>query len=258
MNKYGCIFSSIVLAIAFSGYAQNGKLTAVPHKLTVHSGSDFNIIIKVNAGGEPVSATDLYMVFDTTYLKVIDLIPVDSPLNLNPIEPRLDNLNGSVLYSAFKLGTDLPTELFPLISVRFRAKEATHNTSIKFPIIGRYKTLLAYAGENMLDKVRDINILILPEKNYDDGADSKSEPELKVHCSPELRACTVSFKVSKSGLASLELQNSSEETSTVLFSDIAYPEMEYQFGLDTDLIPRGQNSLDLILDDLVISRTIEN
>lgn len=258
MSRSGFVSCLSALFFFVSGNAQNGTLAALPHELTVHSGSDFIVSIEVNAGNEPVAASDLYMVFDTTYLEVVDFISTDSPLNLNPIEPRFDNEKGTIIYSAFKLGESLPTGLFSLTGVRLRCKRATEETTIEIPVEGRYKTVLAYAGKNVLRAVRDIKVKILPEKDIVEEDIEGLKPELNVSCSSESGICRIGFAVAKSGFAQLELHDASGETTAELFVNIAHPESDYQFSLDVDFLPKGRGVLELILDDVVISKTIEN
>lgn len=239
------LFCFIVLnfGIVLFSLAQSGKIAAMPQKLTVHQGQEFDFLMYVHPGNEPVSVVDLFLTFDTIFIKAVSINKINSPLGVNQIEPNINYEKGILSYAAFTLNSP-PETPFQLVSVRFKAVNETPNTIIYHDLKAVFKTVLAYAGKDNLVFAPDIEITVLP--SIENFASSKASGKNTLNMEQQKEnTLHIDFSVQELGSSKLRLVNEKDKNEFVLLDNFAAPAMRYTLMVDTSVLPSGKYQLQL-------------
>jgi len=240
-------------AIVLFSFAQSGKLASMPQKLTVHQGQEFDLLMYVHPGTEPVSVVDLFLTFDTIFVQAVSINKINSPLGVNQIEPNINSKKGIVSYAAFTLNSP-PDTPFQLVSVRFKAINETPDTRIYHDLKAVFKTTLAFAGRDNLVFAPDIEITILP--GIENLASSKAAGKNNLSLNQQIEnTLQIDFSVQELGSAKLRLVNEKDKNEYVLYENFAAPEMSYTQMVDVSVLPSGKYQLLLEING---SKTIQN
>lgn len=230
-------------AIVLFSFAQSGKIAAMPQKLTVHQGQEFDLLMYVHPGTEPVSVVDLFLTFDTLFVKAVSINKINSPLRANQIEPNINYEKGILSYAAFTLDSP-PDTPFQLVSVRFKAVNETPNTRIYHDLKAVLKSVLAYAGKDNLVFAPDIEITVLP--GIENVASSKVSGKNNLNMNQQKEnTLHIDFSVQELGSTKLRLINEKDKNEYVLLDNLAAPEMSYTLMVDTSVLPSGNYQLQL-------------
>ena len=127
-------------------------------------GSTFDVRIKVEPNGQPVSAVSAFLSFTTGDLEVVTTS--DGTTLEEALPGGFDNSRGTFDYSALTKGT-APTGDFVLATVRFRALAATNQTSVDFHTEFPRKTEAAFLGAPVLRDVFGLGLRIVLEGDAD-------------------------------------------------------------------------------------------
>ena len=124
----------------------------------------FSVTIRVDINGDPVSVAELHLDFDPSVLEVVSLTPAavgtGQPLELVIVPPAFNNTAGTIDYGAFRLFPPFPTASFDLLTITFRAIATTSGTQVTHDLVNFPTSLIAYAGQNVLDVANPINIIV--------------------------------------------------------------------------------------------------
>jgi hypothetical protein len=222
-------------------FCQDGKVASLPQKLTVHQGQEFELLIFVHPGSEPVSVVDLILTYDTLFLKAISIDRVESPLGVNQIEPSINPKKALLSYSAFTLNPP-PDYPFQLVSVQFKAINETPATKIYHDLKATFKTTLAYAGRDNLNFAPDIDISILPEDKAEVTGKTGGSNQLVLNLDNP-NVLNIDFAVKEHGATSLKLVNEKETFVHTLFDNTAVPGVNYFQSIDLSVLPSGSYNI---------------
>lgn len=251
------LFCLLVLnfALVQFSFAQSGKIAAIPQKLTVHQGQEFDLLMYVDPGTEPVSVVDLFLTFDTIFVKAVSINKINSPLGVNQIEPNINYEKGILSYAAFTLDSP-PDTPFQLVSVRFKAVNETPNTRIYHDLKAVLKSVLAYAGRDNLIFAPDIEITVLP--SIEDLASSKTSGKNTLNMNQQKEnTLNIDFSVQELGSAKLQLVNEKDKIEYVLLDNFAAPAMSYTLMVDMSVLPSGKYQLQLETNGAMTTQSLE-
>jgi len=125
----------IILLLSVPAYGQVNIVT-VPGTSNVTVGSEFDVVVQVQAGAQQVDTAQAYLNFDPAKVQVVS-ITAGSALAV-PVQSTHDNGAGTLGYAAFTLSA-FPTGTFTLCTVRFSAT-TTGTTSLTFNAVDPRKT----------------------------------------------------------------------------------------------------------------------
>lgn len=228
------------------GYGQDGRIIGVPQEITVHEGHVFDILVMVDPGGEPVSVVDYILTYNPGILSVLTVEMAENcPLNLNPVETRIDNESGNILYSAFKLSDPWPDTPFPLLRIQVLALSPVEQTALHHSREGQLQTLLAYAGKDMLRIAPDIVVKVLPPVSPMTDDVMMDSNKLNVDFQPENETCEVAFSVSENDDLTLKLLSKENGVDETLFENAVQYSTTYDLLIDISILKAGKYKVEL-------------
>lgn len=246
MIKRIFLVSILTCFISILGYGQDGKIAGIPQEITVHEGHVFDILVMVEPGSEPVSVVDYVLTYNPDNLSVLSVEMAGScPLNLNPVETQINNETGNILYSAFKLNEPWPETTFPLLRIQILALSPINQTALHHSRDGQPRTLLAYAGKDMLSIAPDIVVKVLPPVSPMTDDVLMDSNKLNVDFKPENKTCEVSFSVSENDDLKLKLLSKENGVDETLYENAVQYNTTYDLLIDTSILKAGKYKVEL-------------
>lgn len=132
------------------------SLTFLPSTLFLSQNSTKDISLAVDTAGHQITAAEVYLNYDPTYLEVVSINPGNLFDKPNIFQQRIDNQAG---LASFALGTFNPkTNNGNLINVVVKTKNITGNTRVNLSA----DTKMAAKGElkNILGPIGNLNVVI--------------------------------------------------------------------------------------------------
>lgn len=233
-----CLFGLVVL-IAFSPslFGQTGLIGAFPSKLTVHEGDVFELIFFVYPGDSPVSVVDFFVNYDAEFLEILSFDNVESPLATNQFKPSVNPDIGLFSYGAFTLESP-PTRSFPLVRLKIKALSASSMARLFFEPNGTLRTVLAFAGKDVLLEAKGAEIVILPKPETDNVDDKIKFLEVDIE-TIENGLSNIKYSVQKRMMLNLELKEKGGKDVLKIHSGVHYP--HFQYAMNIDLLLSGRN-----------------
>jgi len=236
---------TLISLCSYSLAAQNGKIAGMPQELIVHEGQEFEVLMIVDPGSGPVSAVDLNLRYDPEMVTVLAIEPVNSPLNLNAIETKINHEEGWIIYNAFRLTEPWPILPFQLIRIRFLALAQTDRTVLYHELENNPKSLLAYAGKNTMESAPDVILTILPPPSIETENAHHVINEINYNCEKNGTDCIIAFSLQEVTPVRVTISHDKDELNEVLFDNIGQPGTNYQFRFDTSMLPSGSYTLQM-------------
>ncbi len=131
------------------------EVVADPQEVAV--GDEFDLVLQVRAGTQPVDGAAAFVEVDPAHVRLLDLMP-GSALG-TVLRQRLDSTAGTVELVAGELGT-LPAATFELGRIRARALAATDATDVTLLRVGSRTSDVTYGGGSVLTDALSLSLPI--------------------------------------------------------------------------------------------------
>ncbi len=171
----------IVFAISMPAYA-SVYLSMTPSSQSISVGSEFTLDMALsNSVPEQLSALNVWLSFDPTYLEVVDsdsgnwittgINVLDGPYQTNfnwdaHVQNIVDNTNGTISYGEASLYTNVFGS-GTFAQINFLAKSVVLNTPITYKVTGTYGFDDTYvtdiSADNILGGVSGASVSVIPE-----------------------------------------------------------------------------------------------
>jgi hypothetical protein len=125
-------------------------------------GDVFDLVVRINAGSQPLDGAQVYVNFDPAYLQVMDVIPNLTTFPDVVSGPTWDNVTGQVGYSAGVLPPGSPSSgSFDVATIRFIASSPVGGTIVRFAFHPPLRdTKVAYQGMEWRPTAADAIVLV--------------------------------------------------------------------------------------------------
>jgi hypothetical protein len=159
-NGFGSTYAN-GSATAFWSFTTNPAAEVVlainPESTSVALGENFDLVIEVRAGTQPVDGAAVYLNFDPDFLQVVSI----SAGNTLPtiLENSYNNTAGQINFSASTLSS-FPSGTFTLATVTFQALAPTSGTSLAFNSSSPRESDVTFEGSSILTGDIDGTIVI--------------------------------------------------------------------------------------------------
>jgi len=120
-------------------------------------GRDFDLLVEVQAGAQPVDSVSAYLNFDPAFLQVTRITPGASLPSI--LVNSFDNTAGQVNFSA-GTSANFPSGTFTLVTVTFKALAPTASASLAFSTSATRVSDVSFGGSSVLKDVTDGTVVI--------------------------------------------------------------------------------------------------
>ena len=172
LTVLACFFATGLFAQAPYADFSNSFSPALP----VEVNDQFTMTVAVETSS-PVSVAEVHLTFDPAYLEVVSITPITSSLDESIVPTAFDNTAGTIDYAAFTTAMPAPNSNFDLVSITFKALQLTAGTSIDHVTAGFPVSIIAYAGDEVLDVANSSSIEIECLDTDDDGLCDTADPD---------------------------------------------------------------------------------
>jgi len=153
MKRFLTVLIAFLLSVPAYGQV---NIVTVPGTSNVTVGSEFDVIVQVQAGAQQVDAAASFINFDPAKLQVVSItaggtLPV-------PLQSTHDNSAGTLGYSAGTFSS-FPTGTFTLCTIRFSAIATTSGATLAFNAIDPRKTDALRAGASVLSSATNGSVV---------------------------------------------------------------------------------------------------
>lgn len=234
-----CGLLSLVLFSSYSAAnAQKGKIAPFPQELSVHAGETFEVTWWVHPGDEPVAAIDFVLHYDKHTIEPLNIVKVESPLNINQIKPYIDKDEGRIIYAAFKLDQPWPEIPFPLMKLELKALDTTGVSTLYHDPGIQPNTAMAFEGRSTMKEAYDLQVTILTDENL--VSDFSPDLELtSIKLEEESGYYSCMFNSESTGDLEISVRQKEKITPDFLWNTRVKSGGEYRYLLNTDIMPSG-------------------
>jgi hypothetical protein len=251
-NGLACICLAMgSMVFATSMQAQSGIITHSPEVIETRVGETFEVNVNVNAGGTPVSVIDLHMRFNPSELQVVSLESLVSNMSSLMLPASYNNQLGTINVGAFEIGDNLPTGQFGMLKITFKAMSATASAYVAHPQNEFPRSILAYAGENTLASIGDLQINVLPAVTSSVSQLISDAPSagVAVWPNPASDHVFVNFDVPQSGVVLVEVLDASGKVVAEVYRGSAAGGSPYRFEVNVSHLNTGMYLCRMITDN---------
>lgn len=260
--KFRYKFQMIIMLMAIlglSGYAtaQSAEMKFEVNEITVQEGETFSTKVIFNTAGMPVSAYDIHLLYDTEFLQVTGVETLDEGFFNYIFAPTFDNSTGKVDMAAFQIGKETPSGDFEIVKISFLALAPTDLTKVHHPLDAFPKSILAYAGENIMGNANDLDVTIT-ESTTVGIDDEKSEMglDLSVWPNPSHDMAFVSFKLKDTEQVVLSIFDVSGKLIKELYNGNATANTEYKYEIEVSNFASGTYQCVLSFDGESVTKSM--
>lgn len=239
--KHLKVIAVAILLIAASygqSNAQSASIHFVPATVEAEVGETFFVEVQFNTANVPISVFDLHMLFDANYLEVLSIEKLQGDLFNYHQAPTFNNESGKMDMAAFQIGKTIPAS-FSVIKIELLAKTPTELTEVTQNTTGFPKTLLAYAGEDVLGSTGSLEVKITGEATGIDNPKGTDEFGLNVWPNPATDSANISFTVKEGKEATLRIFDASGKLVKAVFSGSVIPGAEKKIVIDINDFASG-------------------
>jgi hypothetical protein len=223
-------------------YAQSAIIKHQDEFVEAEVGETFETIVQFNTDGAPISVFDLHLKFDPEFIEVVSIENLQGDLFSFHQPPTFNNEEGRIDMAAFQIGKGLPEGDFDIVKITFLALNPVDLTEVIHPLNEFPKSMLAYAGENLLEDAGDLKIIILDSALGLDGSPGDSDFGLEIWPNPTSGIVTISFELKESDRVSLEIFNAQGKLVESVFEGTVYPGSDMRFEVDLERYASGTYS----------------
>jgi len=238
LKTYQFLLSTCILLIGLNTYGQNGIIQHLPSSVEIQVGDTFMVSVAVDPASEPVSVVDLHMIFDPAYLEVVSVTPVLENISGNIVNPVFDNVLGTISMGVFNLGDMLSSNYFEIMEIQFIALAAVEETEVIHPQYMFPKTVMAFAGENILELIEPISIRIFgsPVSTVEHNIDGIG---FEIWPNPTSDLCFLKVSTDQHLRGTIEVFDASGKKVVTTFEGDLMPNSDYQFELNVSHLSPG-------------------
>ncbi len=234
--------------ICLSANAQSGSINFITAETEIMAGDTFEVVVHIDPDFNLVSVVDLHMLFDPAYIEVLAVNPLLQSSAANVIQPEFDNASGTIDMGAFQLGAGIASTEFDMLSISFKALAPTPLTALAHPQSLFPKTIMAYAGENLLGAADDLEITITDSNVLSTTENSADGLKLDVWPNPTSDHGFVTISSVYSSQATLEIYDITGKVVDQVFRGTIAPGMQQRLEVNVSHFADGVYIFRLVTD----------
>ena len=249
----------LMAILGLSGYAtaQSAEMNFETNEISVQVGETFSTKVLFNTADMPVSVFDIHLLYDTEFLQVTGIETLDEGFFNYHVTPTFDNSTGKVDMAAFQIGKQTPSGNFEVIKISFLALAPTEFTKVYHPMDVFPKSLLAYAGENILGNANDLKVTITEVGAVGiDGVDGVEGMDLSVWPNPSQDMAFISFKLKDADQVVLSIFDSNGKLIEEVYNGNITSNTDYKFEIEVSNFASGAYQCVLNFDDKSIAQSM--
>lgn len=245
--------------LGLSGYAtaQSAEMKFETDEITVQQGETFSTKVLFNTADMPVSVFDIHLQYDSEFLQVTSIETLNEGFFSYIVAPAFDNSSGKVDMAAFQIGKETPSGEFEIVKISFLALAPTELTKVYHPMDVFPKSLLAYAGENIMANANDLKVTITEGNTVGvDGLEGAEGMNLSVWPNPSQDVAFVSFNLKDADQVVLSIFDLNGKLIKEVFNGNATSNTEYKFEIEVSNFASGSYQCVLSFDDKSVTKSM--
>jgi len=227
----------IIISLASNAFSQGANVFFDNDIVETEVGTQFDVQLLFNTNDVPISAFDLHMQYESEYLEVVSIETLQGDLFSYHRPPSFDNTSGRIASSAYQIGKSLPGEDFEVMTITFMATDPVELTYVSHILSGFPRTILAYAGGDMLEDAGSLKVTIT------ESALSTEEKEadfgLEIWPNPGSEITQVKFNIPYSDRVQLSIYDANGKLVKTIFEGEVSKDVPYQFEIDLKNLADG-------------------